>query len=140
MYKLYFWANLQDIANGAMDVSVSVCESFPVSVTIMSTGHTLAKIRNVKMTFEDSDIRYLVASLSKLYSVTVIDLLRVRDKKIHYIWSVKMCGSSFLDVDICHRTVSLRKSFSMTLIYFVKLWKLEMFIWVRAIERMCGRL
>ena len=50
-----------------------------VSVTIVSTGHTLVKIRNVKMMCVDFDIFHQMVTLQKLYSMTVTYFLNVKD-------------------------------------------------------------
>ena len=57
---------------------MSVCEC----VTVVITGHTLAKIKNVKKAFVDFDICDQMASLRKLYSVTLIYFFKVKNLKI----------------------------------------------------------
>ena len=41
--------------------------------------------------------------------------------------NVKMCGRHFVDVDICHPMVSLRKLYSVTLAYLLKVKMLNFY-------------
>ena len=62
-----------------MDFSVCVYVCVPVCVTIIRTGHTLAKIKNMNMTFVDFDIGHRMASLRKFYSVTLTYFSKVKN-------------------------------------------------------------
>ena len=56
-FRLQLWA-CQFLRSS---VCLSVCLSVHVSVTFVRTGHTLAKITNVKITFTDFDFLHRLA-------------------------------------------------------------------------------
>ena len=60
-----------------------------LSITIVSTGRTLAKIQNVKKTFVDFDISHRMVSLRKLHYMTLSYFFERINVKFVYIWNGK---------------------------------------------------
>ena len=61
-----------------VDFPTNMSVSLFVYITIIRTGRTLAKIKNVKIAFVDFDICHGTASLRKLYFVTLTYFLKVK--------------------------------------------------------------
>ena len=67
-------------------VCLCICACMCVCVTIVRTFHTLSKFKNTKkLTFVDFDICYQMASLQKLYSMTLTYFLKVKILKFYYL-------------------------------------------------------
>ena len=83
MLYVHYLANLQEFAYtyGLVHFSVCVCVYACVCVTIVRTGHTLAKIKNVQNTFVDLDIYHLVASK---FVLRILDLLSKVKESRHF--------------------------------------------------------
>ena len=94
-----------------------------VCVTVVTTGRTLAKIKIVKyvISFLDFDICHRMASLRKWDVMTVTNFfalaLTVSLKRLEL---AQKCKDDFCNFDIRHQGTTLRKLFSVTLNYFLK--------------------
>ena len=64
---------------------LSVCLSVCLCVEIFRTGYIFAKIKKVRNTILDLDICHRMASLRKLYSVTLTYFLKVKNWNV-YLW------------------------------------------------------
>ena len=83
----------------------------------LPTEHICLKMYG--LTFVSINICHRIASLPKLYSVTLTYLLKVKGLKRKYHWNGTTI-MSLVGFNICHRLVALQKLYSLTLTYFLK--------------------
>ena len=69
-------------------------------------------------------------------AVTVTYFLKVKNVNISKMvtGSTKLCHTTFIDVDICHRMASFRKFYFVTLTYYLKVEKFETLLSLKQLE------
>ena len=118
-----------DFAHCRGFVRFCVCLSFYLRVTIVRTGQTLTKIKNVN---DVCKLRHLWSNgdIAKIAHGDLDLFIDVTKSKTLYVSEMvranaSMHWTSFGDFDICHRIASLRKLYFVNLTYFLKINKLK---------------